>query len=184
VPRDDRRFTTLCFHIDANRINAAAKLESMNQLERWRAAGVIDIEMAEPAQNEAMRGSSARAEKAMNYIYAQAMAGTAGEKELLRKIEGILFPNGAKTANELRDVEIVFIAGKYDCILVTNDGASRSQPGGILGNREKLAKLRIKVCTDEEAVAVVRERIARRDEYLRAKSRRIGTPLPAWVGCD
>ena len=46
-----------------------------------------------------------------------------------------MFPNGAKDDNELNDVRIVCEAKKYEAILVTGDGGSKAQPGGILGNR-------------------------------------------------
>ena len=37
------------------------------------------------------------------------------------------------------DIEIVFNAAKYEGILVTADGGSRRQLGGILGNRAALS---------------------------------------------
>jgi hypothetical protein len=81
-------------------------------------------------------------------------------------------------------VEIVFNARKYGCILVTNDGGSRSQPGGILGNRERLRSLGVQVLTDEEAVAFVRQLIQERDDRERERARFTGEPAPEWVGRD
>ena len=108
---------------------------------------------------------------------------TAGQ-ERLQQIERILFPQGAHNDNQRRDVEIVFNAGKYGAILVTNDGDSRSQPGGILGNRAALAAIGIRVVTDDEAVQMVREAIRNRDDMARKQAEYNGTPLPAWVGQD
>jgi hypothetical protein len=65
--------------------------------------------------------------------------------------------------NEANDVEIAFNANKYGAILVTADGGSRRQPGGILGNRVALARLGVQVMSDGEAVALVREKIQERD---------------------
>jgi hypothetical protein len=103
---------------------------------------------------------------------------------LLRQIEAILFPGGASTQGERNDVDIVFNAKKYGCVLVTNDGASRSQPGGILGNRQRLEALGVQILTDEEAVACVHELILRRDERERGRALATGEPLPDWVGRD
>ncbi len=180
----DHRYAYRCFHIDTNRINASGSLEFMNQLERWHEAGVIQIEMAERAQGEAARGGASRAHKAYGYVYTMTMAGTKEEADYLRRIEGVLFPDGVKSQNEQNDVEIVFNAKKYGCILVTDDGGSHKQPGGILGNRERLRLLGIEVLTDREAVAVVRQLIRDRDERERRRSSISGQPLPEWVGRD
>jgi hypothetical protein len=48
----------------------------------------------------------------------------------------------------------------------TGDGASKSQPGGILGNREKLESL-VHIMSAEEAVAFVKQKMQERDEFNR-----------------
>lgn len=180
---DSDRHVYLAFHIDTNRINARRQLPQMNRLERWKADGVILMEMSEPAQAEAAAGRTpARTRKAYSHIYSMTRASTPEEKALLRKIEHIIFPHGAQAPNERSDVEIVFNAIKYHRILVSDDGGSRRQPGGILGNRDELQKLGLQVLTDQEAVALVEERIRDRDQRLIAKSQRKGEPLPEWVG--
>ena len=172
------------FHLDANRINSRESLPNMNQLEKWHENGVIQIQMSEIAQNEAARGDQNRASKARNYIYTITMGNTPGETQMMQKIENILFLENAATTSERNDVEIVFNAYKYGSILVTNDGASKSQPNGILGKREELAKLGIEVMTDTQAVAVVRKLIAERDRRVIQRARRAGAPIPSWVGQD
>ena len=112
------------------------------------------------------------------------MGNTPGETQMMQKIENILFLENAATTSERNDVEIVFNAYKYGSILVTNDGASKSQPNGILGKREELAKLGIEVMTDTQAVAVVRKLIAERDRRVIQRARRAGAPIPTWVGQD
>jgi hypothetical protein len=74
------------------------------------------------------------------------------EEELrsLNKIEQILFPNGITTVNQRNGAEIVFNAAKYIRSLITTDGGSRSQPGGILGNRAKLSAIGAKILTPAE----------------------------------
>ena len=181
---DDRRRIYRYFQIDANRINSSGRLEYMNTLERWHKDKVIKIKMAQPAQDEAAHGGHDRARKAYGYIFTMTESRTQKEAELLKRIEGILFPQGASTQNEKNDIEIVFNSWKYGCILVTNDGGSRRQPGGILGNRDKLLDLGIEVLTDEQAVALIKQLIRERDSLERENSNITGQPLPEWVGRD
>lgn len=181
---DRRRLYSCCFHIDANRINASGRLANMNQLEAWHKTKVIRINMAETAQSEAARGSSVRTRKAYHYIATKTMNLNPEEADLKRRIQLALFPQGFTSESDQNDVDIVFNAKKYGCALVTNDGGSRTQPGGILGNRHKLLALGIRVLTDEEAVAEVRNLITRRDETERERHRIRGEPLPDWVGRD
>ena len=184
VSKDDRRRVYRSFQIDANRINASGRLEFMNQLEKWHRERIIQIQMAETAQGEAAYGSTRRARKAYRYVFTRTVSRTPREAALLRQIEAILFPGGASTQSERNDVDIVFNAKKYGCVLVTNDGASRGQPGGILGHRQRLEALGVQILTDEEAVACVRELILRRDERERGRALATGEPLADWVGRD
>ncbi|HXU36694.1 MAG TPA: hypothetical protein VN937_10050 [Blastocatellia bacterium] len=69
--------------------------------------------------------------------------------------------------------------------LITNDGGSRRQPGGMLGNRKRLDEaLGIKIITDEEAVDQVRNLIRVRDDRAKWCHDNDGLPLPDWVGAD
>jgi len=181
-----QRFIGLMFHVDTNRINARQQLENMNRLETWAVNDVIALEMAEVALNEAVAGNDARRrEKAMASIYSMTLASTPREREMLRDIEVILFPDGADTPNKRNDVEIVFNAAKYGRILVTADGGSRSQPMGILGNADTLKRaVGVDVMTDSDAVSLVEARIRRRDARCRWWAERSGTAVPEWVGQD
>lgn len=180
------RYVYKMFQIDTNRINARGGLENMNKLERWHNDGVIKIEMSEPSLGEAFQGNNAaRRNKAAGYIYSITYADTAEEKAALGNIEQILFPEGANDQNQKNDVEIVFNARKYHRILVTNDGGSKAQPGGILGNAERLRdKLGVSVVTDAQAVEIVRKAIEKRDQMARHVSEKRSVPLPEWVGKD
>jgi hypothetical protein len=182
---DQDRFVYLSFHIDTNRINARTSLPNMNQLERWHRDGVIQMLMSHTAQKEAVAGgSSARAKKAVSYIFTQTMNPIDDERRLMGQIERILFPGGASSASEWNDVEIVFNAWKYSAVLVTADGGSRRQPGGILGNEEFLGRLGIGVMSDDKAVELVRQKISTRDRLMIERCGQEGRPLPAWVGQD
>lgn len=173
------------FHVDANRVNARLCLSNMNKLEKWHKEGVITVEISEVAQSEAAAGDNPmRKSKAYEYVFTETLASTSGEKKRLQEIEGILFPAGAQSENERNDVWIVFNAIKYEAILITNDGDSKRQPGGMLGNREGLKRLGAKILNDEEAVQLVRHLIKKRDERTRRYCERVGEALPDWVGKD
>ena len=179
------RYVYLDFHIDTNRINAKSRLININILERWFEDDVIYLEMSEVAQNEAVKnGSPIRTEKAYTYIASKTLAGTADELRILKHIKEILFPNGIKNINEKNDTEIVFNAWKYRQILITDDGDSKRQPGGILGNRDRLAALGIQVLRDNEAVQLVKQKIIQRDLRANKISAYKNEPLPEWVGKD
>jgi hypothetical protein len=176
----------LAFHIDTNRINARGSLDDMNLLEKWAANDVIAIDMSMVAYNEARQGNNRRrTEKAMEHIYTHTHATTAEERMKLVAIQKIVFPDGISDASQANDVEIIFNADKYGCILITNDGGSKSQPGGILGSANRLKReLGIRVMSSNEAVAFVKEKIRERDEHCRRFAREVNDELPAWVGKD
>ena len=157
----------------------------MNQLEAWHKAGVILIHMSQIANEEAEAGGDARrSKKATSYIFSMTYGDTVDEQAEMRAIERMLFPNGADSQNERNDVEVVFNAKKYGAVLVTADGGSKRQPGGILGNRDALRRLGVSVVTDAEAVEIVRKKIAERDARLRAKAASSNSVLPSWIGSD
>jgi len=157
----------------------------MNILEKWNDAGVIYMEMAKKAQEEALQtADKKRSKKAHGYIATETLAETADELDLFKKIAAVLFPSGIGNRNEKNDVEIVFNAYKYYAILITDDGGSRRQPEGILGNREKLRSLGVEVLRDFEAVELVKQKIVERDDITREICLTNCIPLPDWVGKD
>lgn len=182
----EQRFIGLMFHLDTNRINAKQKLEHMNRLEQWAADDVIMLDMAEVTLNEASAGGNTqRQAKALRFIYSETLATTPHEQEMLAKIEQIIFPEGTDNQNKRNDVEIVFNAAKYGRILVTADGDSKTQPGGILGNAELLKEaVGVKIMSDERAVQLVESRIHGRDARCRKRFELEGTPTPDWLGQD
>jgi hypothetical protein len=174
------------YMIDANCINARQVDPPLNQIERWRGAGVVNVEMALVAYDEALRGGSRnRGAKTRGYVYSITLAHTQQEKDTLRRIGAILFPLGCKNANERNDIELVFNAIKYHAILVTRDGGSKRQPGGILGNSDRLLEdFRLRVMTPENAVTRIRTLITRRDELVRRIASKTGDLIPEWVDTD
>jgi hypothetical protein len=179
------RYVWLEFHIDANRINARKNLKYMNILEYWNKNDVIFMEMSEVAQKEAADGGNPdRFEKAYTYAATQTLASPSDKAQILNQICTILFPQGIKTPKERNDVEMVFNAYKYERILITNDGESKRQAGGILGNRERLRSSGIQVVRDYEAVELVKHKIIERDEFARRIASKTGEPLPDWIWKD
>lgn len=175
---------TPVFHIDTNLINARGKLESMNQIERWAKEELILVNMSGVSFKEAQAGGDlARTKKALSQIFTLTDQDIDPNNPLYRKIEAVLFPEGAKTDNERNDVKIVYEAAHYAAILVTRDGDSKTQPGGILGNRASLKDV-VKILSDSEAVVFIRTKIAERDDFNRRVNREFGVDLPEWTGKD
>lgn len=179
------RYVYKRYHIDTNRINARQNIDTMNKLEAWGRNGVIDIEMSLVAMDEASSGSYVlRKNKALSHIFSYTESDGQNDLDRMEKIKQAIFPMGCKNQNQLNDVEIVFNAGKYHMPLITNDGASRNQPGGILGAQSQLRNMGIIVLRAEEAILEVETAIKLRDEMARRIHQEYGYELPDWVGKD
>jgi hypothetical protein len=182
--KQEPRYVHVQIHLDTNLINARGHISAVNQLERWGKDDVIGVELSEVAGDEVARAGALHRRKALEYIWTETLAETDSEQEDLRRIAKTLFPGGPQSPGEWRDVEIVFNARKYGAILVTNDGASKRQPRGILGAAEDLKALGVRAMTAEDAVLLVCEQIQKRDDRARLKHDAYDLPLPAWVGRD
>jgi hypothetical protein len=182
-----KRNIGLCFLLDTNRINARQLDKAMNQLEKWAEDGVIFIYWPKPAADEVMEGGSRnRFKKLLKFgPKMEVLAETPQEQKDLKKISSILFDRMPQNKNETRDVEILFVTKKYAGSLITEDGGSKRQPGGILGKRDQLkSELNIQIYRTEEAFNLVHNRITLRDDKTRYVAEHIGKSLPAWVGKD
>lgn len=184
-----RMLYTPVFHLDANLINARQKLEAVNQLEKWRDDDVIGLVMAGAAHAEAQAGagsnSNARTRKAASHIFTINHAGEAKADDSYTKVKKILWGDGAVNDNQANDVEVVCEAIKWHAILVTKDGGSKSQPGGILGHRDELVRqLCVRIYRPEEAVEYIRSKITERDEFNAQVAALSGKPAPEWTGQD
>ncbi len=170
-------------HIDTNLINARQKLAAVNQLEKWYDDEVILINMSATAHGEAQAdGNAMRTRKANQNIFTATPPVEPTDPQF-RQVESALFPDGARDENQLNDVRIVCEAAKYAAILVTGDGGSKTQPGGILGNRHKLKDF-VKILSPDEAVDFVRQKIQERDEFNVQFVKEFGGELPPWNGHD
>jgi|SRR5208283_2196239 len=183
-----RRNIGLRFHLDTNRINARQNLPYMNHLEKWHADDVIILNMSEEAYDEARSGNKNiknRTEKTEEYIFIRAKDVFGGEEKFRDKLRILLFKSTCLDEGQERDVRILFCSKMAGAILITNDGGSTRQPGGILGHAKELSSNHgIEVMTDEAAVQKVRHLISLRDKKARSVARDTGLPLPSWVGSD
>ena len=170
-------------HIDANLINARQKLPAVNQLEKWKEDGVICMNMSSVARKEARAGSNLnRTRKADEQIHTLTPPAEANDPDYQR-IEAAIFPGGAKDENQQNDIKIIFEAKQYEAILVTADGGSKTQPGGILGNRGKLKNM-LKILSPDEAVDFIRSKIQKRDNFNKRVAKEFGGEVPVWTGSD
>lgn len=151
-------------HIDTNLINARQKLPAVNQLEKWFDEGIILINMSATAHREAKADyNEIRTRKANQQIYTATLP-VSPLDPFYAKVEAALFPEGARNDNQQNDVRIVCEAAKYGAILVTADGGSKTQPGGILGNRHKLVDV-LQIFSPNEAVDFIHLAIGERNKY-------------------
>lgn len=176
------RDTGIVIMLDTNCINARQADVAINQLEKWSEDGVIDIIMCETSHREASAGgSAARFRKAEQYVFSETAADTDQEQHQFVAIEQLLFPGGADTQGKRNDVDIVFNALKYGRTLVTNDGGSRRQPGGILGCADALNRLGVQVKRPEQVVLQVRARVNLVKDQVRKVCAIRGIAAPPWT---
>lgn len=179
-----RSLYTPIFHIDTNLINARGTLATMNQIEKWASDGVILVNMSNVSFDEAQQGSNIlRTRKALSHIFTLIDENCNESDPKFQEIAIALFPNGIKSENEKNDVRIVWEATKWQAILVTNDGGSKNQIGGILGNAYKIKNL-VRIMRDTEAVEFIKSKIKERDVLNIEISERTGQWLPEWTGVD
>ena len=179
-----RMLYTPVFHIDTNMINARGKLDSMNQIEKWADEGVILVNMSYISFKEAQKGNNlSRTLKALSQIFTLIDDHCNESDHNFQRIADAIFSNGIQNENQRTDVKIVWHAFKYEAILVTNDGGSKRQPSGILGNAHKLTNI-VKILSPTDAVAFIRNKIQERDDHNRKISQATGQKLPEWTGKD
>lgn len=148
-----------CFLLDANCVNARQLNGDLNQLERWYEDGSVTLLYPEVTYAEARHRSAMRAEKVDRYTWVELLP-EHDNPEVERAIEHILFPQGVRTLNERNDVRAVYYAQRLAYPLVTMDGGSKKQPGGILGRAFQLAaELDVEVIPPSAAVACARRRL-------------------------
>lgn len=141
------RFDAPSFLLDANRVNARQRCPASNFLERLYELGRIRLSYPLTAHREASRGGGnvkKRRAKLRDYPWDSATHGR--NDDVLGTLAEILGPA------HRNDIEICYVAFTRGLPLITTDGGSRTQPGGILGNAQALAKVGVLVMSPREAV--------------------------------
>jgi hypothetical protein len=132
-------------------------IEEMNQLEKWHEDGIIILVWSETAQREALNNRNGLLRrKADTHIYTISDESPEDEVNInKRRIFELMDINESSSVSDVNDAKIVYEAYKYQAILITADGGSKSQPQGILGRRDKLRNF-VKIVKPIEAVQIVR----------------------------
>lgn len=179
-----RMLYTPIFHIDTNLINARGKLDAMNQIEKWASDDVILVNMSNVSFYEAQQGNSVeRTKKALSHIFTLQVDGFAEVDPLFIKFREAVFPGQELSQNQINDIKVLCEASKWNAYLITNDGGSKKQPGGILGNRDKISDY-VTVMRDVEVVTFINEKIKERDAHNLKVHQYTGLELPDWHGND
>jgi N-acetylmuramic acid 6-phosphate (MurNAc-6-P) etherase len=129
----------------------------MNELEKMADEGKIMLNWSSTAQSEALNNESQNLKrKAQTHIY------TINDEDdefpqtpskIQNEIFKIMEISSQSSQNDINDALIICEAHKYGAILISNDGASRSQAKGILGRRNEL-KDYVQVVTPSEALEI------------------------------
>lgn len=181
---DRRMLYTKVFHIDTNLINARGTLDAMNKIEKWAEDRVILVNMSSTSMGEAQKGNNKqRTQKALSHIFTIIDDAVLSSAPIYQKVASILFPNGIQNENQANDVKIVCHAAHYHAILVTNDGGSKRQPGGILGNADKLSDI-VSIMNPQQAVDYIEGKIRDRDGMNKKIGEHTGQSLPEWTDKD
>ena len=184
IEMQQRMLYTPIFHIDTNLINARGLLCTMNQIEKWANDEIILINISGVSYREALAGNNAqRTKKTRTYLHTLTDENSDITCKRYREIVNAIFPQSAKNQNQHNDVRVIFEAAHWNAILVTRDGASKNQPGGILGNRDKLRDI-VKLLSDTETVEFIRHKITERDNFNHLVAQETGKILPTWTGGD
>lgn len=145
------------FHVDTNLLNARQKIAEMNELEQMHDEEQITLVWSETSQKEALNNNSVFLKKKANtHIYTIKEDDESTQTAIELDIFKIMEIGDGSSSNDINDAKIVCEAHKYGAILITNDGASKSQEKGILGRKNELQKY-VQVVTPSEALEIARK---------------------------
>lgn len=148
----------MLFLLDANAVNARQRDAALNELEQLAQAGQIELEYTQVTYDEASVGCAKRAEKAAELTWSGGNEDSEFPAMWRKPIADAVFPRGVQSQSQANDVTALVTAKLCGGIFVTSDGASNSQPRGILGSRQALAALGITVVSPTEALALAKAR--------------------------
>ena len=172
------------FIVDSNRVNSRGALPAMTTLRKWADAGDIKLDYTEEIWAELENSQNPKIQAASRELGAR-FANSLDEKEEAEersKIAQIVFPNGLQFDSDRVDVDTIRIAQLWNAIVITNDGDSKRQPGGILGAKRRLhQEIGVEVMRDFEAEKLVIQLIRERDRMEIGLAAKEGREPAAWV---
>ena len=182
------------FHIDTNCINAESTLSDVNKLESWETDEVIlPLILSETARDESLRGKGddpvrhsrnrKRHAKANTHIFTIEESDE-NSANRYHDVERALFPGGATTDRQKRDVRIVCEAQKYGA-RVALYGRKINNAENQLAFIEFLRLIADRVITPEEAVRAyhaVLERLGIRPQRQLADDLLLQTNVMSYSG--
>lgn len=172
------------FIADSNRVNSRGTLPAMTTLRKWADAGDIKLVYTEKiwaelksSQNDKIQAAARELGALFGYSLDEKE-----EAEARSKIARIVFPNGLRFDSDRVDVDTIRIAQLWHAIVITNDGDSKTQPGGILGAKSRLHReIGVEVMRDFEAEKLVARLIRERDRMEIGFAAKEGREPAAWV---
>ena len=172
------------FIADSNRVNSRGGLPAMTALRKLADAGDIKLLYTEEIQAELERCRNPKirtASRELSALFAKSLDDDE-EEDQRGRITRILFPNGLRSDNDRVDVDTIRVAQLWTANVITNDGASKTQPGGILGAASRLHReIGVQVMRDFEAEKLVARLIRERDRLEILFAAKEGRDVAAWV---
>src|SRR5205823_5811786 len=156
----------------------------MTALRKWADAGDIKLVYTEEIQAELERCRDPKirtASRELSVLFAKSLDEIEEEDQRTR-ISRILFPDGLRSENDRVDVDTIRIAQLWGAIVITNDGASKTQPGGILGAANRLhPEIGVQVMRDFEAAELAARLVRERDRLEIFFAAKEGRNVASWV---
>ena len=146
--------------VDTNLVNAREKNLYMNQLEYWFQNEIISYIYTDITIEKELKYFRPGYKKATKKGFQILCSDNYDYLDKVTEFSKIVFKNDYNCLddNEKNDIDIIYCACNGCRILVTNDGASKKQPRGILGSRKELEeKFGLKIYRDYEIVNYVME---------------------------
>jgi hypothetical protein len=149
----------IVFQMDTNCLNAKQGMEPINKLEKWAEDEHITLVWSQTAQEEAKNNNKPHLHKKANthiYTIEEEDDSNTNPENIKIQVFSIMGINENSSQSEINDAKIICEAAKYCAVLVTNDGASKNQPTGILGRKHELSRF-VRIMSPDEAVAHVQK---------------------------
>ena len=175
VQMSRRLLYTPVFHLDADLVKACGRLPEVRQLERWRADGVILLNMSGAAYDDEQATG--------DFLHARQAERHRADHRLLMADEEVILVRATKDG-QCNDARIGRDSIERHPIPIAGDAGATPAPRGVPGRRDDARQLGANIMSAPEAVAYVRKQIARRDAANAEIAEATGQVLPDWTGQD